>query len=174
MNFILATGKDIGVKNVIADIVRRARPFILFVLRAAVIVKGIFDALVYAVAHRQLYIGNSVHYRKVNNSYKEKSRRRKDRDEWTTIPDTHEAIISKDDFAKVQELITQRRRSRKEGTPQIFAGLVYCSDCGWSMSYGVNKSVKNPFNYCSCTQSRRFAGSLSSWQSAPFRRSGFA
>lgn len=110
----------------------------------------------------ELYIGNSVHYRKVNNSYKEKSRRRKDRDEWTTIPDTHEAIISKDDFAKVQELIAQRRRSRKEGTPQIFAGLVYCSDCGWSMSYGVNKSVKNPFNYYSCTKYKLYKGSCTS------------
>ena len=110
----------------------------------------------------ELYIGNSVHYRKVNNSYKEKSRRRKDRDEWTTIPDTHEAIISKDDFAKVQELIAQRRRSRKEGTPQIFAGLVFCSDCGWSMSYGVNKSVKNPFNYFSCTKYKLYKGSCTS------------
>lgn len=110
----------------------------------------------------ELYIGNSVHYRKVNNSYKEKSRRRKDRDEWTTIPDTHEAIISKDDFAKVQELIAQRRRSRKEGTPQIFAGLVYCSDCGWSMSYGVNKSVKNPFNYYSCTKYKQYKGACTS------------
>lgn len=110
----------------------------------------------------ELYIGNSVHYRKVNNSYKEKSRRRKDRDEWTTIPDTHEAIISKDDFAKVQELIAQRRRSRKEGTPQIFAGLVYCSDCGWSMSYGVNKSVKNPFNYYSCTKYKQYKGTCTS------------
>ena len=110
----------------------------------------------------ELYIGNSVHYRKVNNSYKEKSRRRKDRDEWTTIPDTHEAIISKDDFAKVQELITQRRRSRKEGTPQIFAGLVYCSDCGWSMSYGVNKSVKKPFNYFSCTKYKQYKGACTS------------
>lgn len=110
----------------------------------------------------ELYIGNSVHYRKVNNSYKEKSRRRKDRDEWTTIPDTHEAIISKDDFAKVQELIAQRRRSRKEGTPQIFAGLVYCLDCGWSMSYGVNKSVKNPFNYYSCTKYKQYKGACTS------------
>ena len=110
----------------------------------------------------ELYIGNSVHYRKVNNSYKEKSRRRKDRDEWTTIPDTHEAIISKDDFAKVQELIAHRRRSRKEGTPQIFAGLVYCSDCGWSMSYGVNKSVKNPFNYFSCTKYKQYKGACTS------------
>ena len=119
-------------------------------------------AQVKSILKDKVYIGNSVHYRKVNTSYREKSRRRKDPEEWRIIEDTHEGIISKDDFSRVQELIAQRRRSRKEGTTQIFAGLVYCSDCGWSMSYGVNKSVKNPFNYFSCTKYRQYKGACTS------------
>ncbi len=43
---------------------------------------------------------------------------------------------------KVQELIASRRRKRRNGTTQIFAGLIKCADCGWSLAYGENKQNK--------------------------------
>ena len=35
----------------------------------------------------------------------------------------------------MQEQIATRRRMQKDATTQIFAGLLKCADCGWSMSY---------------------------------------
>ena len=45
-------------------------------------------------------------------------------EEWCRVENTHEAIISEEVFQKVQELIASRRRKRRNGTTQIFAGLI--------------------------------------------------
>ena len=50
------------------------------------------------------------------------------RQEWYRVENTHEAIISEEVFQKVQELIASRRRRQKNGTTQIFYGLVKCAD----------------------------------------------
>ena len=68
------------------------------------------------------------------------------------MENTHEAIISEEVFQKVQELIASRRRKRRNGTTQIFAGLIKCADCGWSLAYGENKQNKNPYGYYHCNK----------------------
>ena len=98
------------------------------------------------------YIGNSVHNKQTNVSYKSKKKIRKPKDEWWKVEGTHEAIISKADFGRVQEQIASRRRKQKDGTTQIFAGLVKCADCGWSLAYGMNKQNKKPYGYYHCVK----------------------
>ena len=46
-------------------------------------------------------------------------------------------------FEQVQKQIASRRRQQKDATTQIFAGLVKCADCGWSMRFGTNRQNKN-------------------------------
>ena len=62
---------------------------------------------------------------------------------------THEAIISKDVFDQIQKQIASRRRQRKDGTTQIFAGLVKCADCGWTMHFARQNKGNRP-GYYSC------------------------
>lgn len=64
----------------------------------------------------ETYIGNSVHNKQSNISYKNKKKVRKPKEEWLRIENTHEAIISKDVFDRVQEQIASRRRKQKDGT----------------------------------------------------------
>lgn len=45
----------------------------------------------------------------------------------------------------------KRRRSQKNAVTQIFAGLVRCADCGWSMRFATNRQNKTPYSYYSCT-----------------------
>ncbi len=104
----------------------------------------------------ETYIGNSVHGKQTNISYKNKKRIRKPEEEWFRVENTHDAIISKEVFDQVQEQIAHRRRSIKDSVPQIFAGLVRCADCGWSMSFATNKSNSKPFSYFNCTSYRQF------------------
>ena len=104
----------------------------------------------------EIYIGNSVHGKQTNISYKNKKKIRKPEEEWFRVENTHDAIISKDVFNQVQEQIASRRRVQKDGTTQIFAGLVRCADCGWSMSFGTNRSNSKPFSYFNCTSYRQF------------------
>ena len=110
----------------------------------------------------EIYIGNSVHGKQTNISYKNKKKIRKPEEEWFRVENTHDAIISKDVFNQVQEQIASRRRVQKDGTTQIFAGLVRCADCGWSMSFGTNRSNSKPFSYFNCTSYRQFGKKHSS------------
>ena len=72
------------------------------------------------------------------------------------IENTHEAIISKEVFEQVQGQIASRRRQMSDATTQIFAGLLKCADCGWSLSFATNKQNKTPYSYFNCTSYRQF------------------
>ena len=108
-------------------------------------------AQVKSILKDETYIGNTIHYRETNISYKNKKRIRKPQSEWMRVEGTQEAIISKEDFERVQQQIASRRRKQKNATTQIFAGLVRCADCGWSMKFATNKQNKIPYSYFSCT-----------------------
>lgn len=109
-------------------------------------------AQVKSILKEETYIGNSVHNKQTNISFKDKRKVRKPQNEWWTVENTHEPIISKEDFESVQEMIASRRRQKKNGTTQIFAGLVKCADCGWSLAYGMNRQNKNPYSYYHCSK----------------------
>ena len=74
-----------------------------------------------------------------------KRRIRKPQSEWVRVENTQEPIISEQVFRQVQEQIANRRRKCKDGTTQIFSGLVKCADCGWSLSYGENRQNSKPY-----------------------------
>ena len=109
-------------------------------------------AQVKSILKEETYIGHSVHNKQSNISFKNKKKVRKPQEEWYCVENTHEAIISEEVFQKVQELIASRRRRQKNGTTQIFSGLVKCADCGWSLAYGVNSQNKNPYAHYHCSK----------------------
>lgn len=100
----------------------------------------------------ETYIGHSVHNKQATVSFKCKKRVNKPPQDWYKVENTHEAIIGKEVFDRVQKQIASRRRERKDGTTQIFAGLVKCADCGWSLGYCVNKQNKVPYGYYHCVK----------------------
>ena len=83
----------------------------------------------------ETYIGNCVHYVQTKISYKNKKLVRNPPEKWVRIENTHEPIVSKEVFEKVQQQIANRKRSQKDGTTQIFAGLLKCADCVRAMQY---------------------------------------
>ena len=109
-------------------------------------------AQVKSILKDETYIGNSVHNKQTNISYKNKKKVRKPQEEWFRVENTHEAIISKEVFEQVQEQIANRRRQQKDATTQIFSGLVKCADCGWSMRFGTNRQNKTPYSHFTCSQ----------------------
>ncbi len=100
----------------------------------------------------ETYIGNTVHNRQGTISFKNKKSIRRPKDEWMIVEGTQEPIISKDVFDLVQQQIKRRKRPQSNEAVQIFAGLVRCADCGWSMRFATNRTAKNPYSYFSCTK----------------------
>ena len=109
-------------------------------------------AQVKSILKDETYIGNSLHNKQTNISYKNKKKVHKPQEEWFRVENTHEAIISKQVFEQVQEQIANRRRQQKDATTQIFSGLVKCADCGWSMRFGTNRQNSKPYSHYTCSQ----------------------
>ena len=63
---------------------------------------------------------------------------RADAEEWTVMRNAHEAIISREQFAAVQEILNQaacraKVREDKAFTPNLLKGKVFCAHCGGSL-----------------------------------------
>ena len=113
-------------------------------------------AQVKSIIKNETYIGNSVHGMQTNISFKNKKKVRKPQEDWQRVKDTHEALICKEVYDKEEGQIDSRRTAIKTApTTQIFAGLVKCADCGWTMSFGTNKNNSKPFSYFNCTSYRQ-------------------
>lgn len=97
----------------------------------------------------ETYLGHSVHNREAKVSYKSKKRVLVPKESWFIVRGTHDAIISEDVFNQVQQLVKQRRRPLRNGTSQLFSGLLKCSDCGCALIHSVSYK-KVPYEFYRC------------------------
>ena len=82
-----------------------------------------------------VYIGNLTQSRYAKVSYKSKNVRMQDERAWITVENTHEAIISKEDFNTVQEIIRSNRRTKSPPKQQkALAGIIKCGRCKRAMA----------------------------------------
>jgi hypothetical protein len=86
------------------------------------------------VLTNQVYVGDMVQGKSKRVNRREV---RTAPDEWVCVPDTHEAIVSREDFGKVQEIrnaLSNRdavwREPHKAYSPNIFKSKVKCAVCG--------------------------------------------
>lgn len=88
-----------------------------------------------SILSNEVYIGNSVHNKQTTISFKDKRSKRKAKEEWYTVPNTHEAIVPLAQWEIVQSHINSRKRQTKTGEVHIFSGLLKCADCGRGMRF---------------------------------------
>lgn len=99
-----------------------------------------------------VYIGVLTQGRETTPSYKVRKRITKPEDEWTVIPDNHEAIIEREDFESVQKVLTlDTRRSPYDSSVRLFGGMVFCGECGASMVRKTVSSGEKKYVYYVCS-----------------------
>ena len=90
------------------------------------------------ILSRQVYIGHMVQGTKRQSFYENRGQYKKPQEEWIIVENTHEPIIDRETFDKVQELAQRRneeyfenlgRFSYLKTTENILKGLIYCADC---------------------------------------------
>ena len=92
------------------------------------------SASVKRILTNEMYIGHLVQGKTGKVNYKVKKIVEKPQAEWVRVENTHEPVIPEDDFRIVQELLkTDSRKSPQTGRSGMFAGLLFCGDCGEQM-----------------------------------------
>lgn len=88
----------------------------------------------------ETYIGTLVQGKEEKVNYKVKKLVAKPESEWTKVKETHEAIISKEDFEIVQELLQiDTRAGNGEKKAHMYAGILFCGDCMEPMIRRINR-----------------------------------
>ena len=82
------------------------------------------------ILRRLEYLGHTVNFRTVKESYKSDKLLYNNPDDWVIIENTQEPIIEANVYWTVQNIRQGRRRLTKSGIPDMFAGLMFCPDCG--------------------------------------------
>ena len=82
---------------------------------------------------KQEYCGDTVNFRSERISYKNRKQIHHTPDQYKIFKNTHPAIISREDFARTQELLLKCRRINPINETAIFSGYAVCADCGSRM-----------------------------------------
>ena len=90
-------------------------------------------AAISGMLSNELYIGNMVQGRYGSVSYKTKQNKPQPREMWYRVEGTHEAIIDRDLWDRVQSLSASQAKPFRGGTIGLFARKVRCVGCGYTM-----------------------------------------
>ena len=108
------------------------------------------------VLQNQVYCGDQVQCKQKTISHKNHKIVRNKKDDWIIVENTHEPIISREDFQKVQSLIKDKNyEGARKGCINMYAGHLRCAECGKYMlrkytgKRRTNKSILNYNYYCS-------------------------
>jgi len=81
----------------------------------------------------EMYIGTMVQGKFGSVSYKSKENKPIPKDKWIRVENTHEAIIERELWDRVQTLLKERSRPFRLGERSVFAGKIICAGCGYAM-----------------------------------------
>lgn len=95
-----------------------------------------------AILNNEVYLGKLVYGKKRNKSMKSKEKFSNPKEDWIVAENCHEPIITQELWNTVHKILNSKHRPAKTGEIQMFAGLLYCSDCGHCLTYS-QKQLKD-------------------------------
>ncbi len=107
----------------------------------------------------EVYIGNTIQNKRTVVSYKVHKIRTVEKENQIRVNNTHEAIIDKDTFEKVQCILEKRGTNTKLKYDYLLRGLLYCYHCKRKLQIVLKKNSKrnaksHPYITCSDYKSR--------------------
>lgn len=114
------------------------------------------ESSVRRVLKNEMYVGDMIQGKNTTISYKIKQCVSVPKEEWFVVKGTHEPIIDRETFDKVQSLFNKNiRKSPNKKEVDLFSGLVRCADCRRAMSKKSNKHSYGEYHYYRCTTARK-------------------
>lgn len=110
-------------------------------------VKGKYSGLwsserISEMLQNETYIGNMVQGKSVKISYKVNKSLKQGKDKWIIVEGTHEPIVDREIFEKVQALIESRRSTRSRTYDFLLKGLIFCHECKSPMAVINRKTAR--------------------------------
>lgn len=104
------------------------------------------------ILKNEVYTGVMVQGKEKTLNYKVKKRIKIRKEDWIRVENTHEAIISKEDFEVVQKLLLCDTRTTPGGKQlYLFSGLLRCGGCGCNMVRKKIRSSGKTYCYYICS-----------------------
>ena len=98
----------------------------------------------------EIYIGNMVQGKYGSVSYKTKQSKPRPKSEWYIVEGTHEPIIDRELWDRVQVLVAQRAKPFDVGTIGLFARKARCVNCGYIMRSSKTSPNRGGRHYLQC------------------------
>ena len=92
-----------------------------------------------SILRSEVYLGHMVQGRRICEFYANRPDRMLPQDDWTVVKNTHEPLISQEDFDRVQEINRRTKAAYHANlgkydalgkTENLLKGLVFCAECG--------------------------------------------
>lgn len=101
------------------------------------------------------YSGNVAQNKYTKINYKVNKLRVNLKENWMVVENTHEAIISNEDFLAVQNLLISKsnRDNGVNKSSHLLSGLLFCGECGERLTF--TRTAKGE-SYCICSKYKRF------------------
>lgn len=103
----------------------------------------------------RIYTGDLIQNRRRKVNYKVDKIVYNNPDNYIIVENTHEAIIDKETFEKVQKLIPKNVGRNEKKEYFLLDGLLYCGDCGHRISVTPRKKINN-LCYTDCNYNRTY------------------
>ncbi|MFT9078654.1 recombinase family protein [Ethanoligenens sp.] len=95
------------------------------------------NVTVQQILKNRVYTGDMENHKFEVANYKTKERVKVPKDRRIIVENTHEAIVSHEDFDRVQELVRMRHKPKQHNFDNVFKSLVFCADCGSRMTFEI-------------------------------------
>jgi len=114
---------------------------------------------VHRVLTNEMYLGMTVQGKQSSPNYKVHEMKDIDEADWIRVEDTHEAIITYDDFMAVKTMLGRDMRSASDSLDaNVFSGFVFCGDCKQPMVRKVVPAGNKKYYYYVCSSNKRKEG----------------
>ena len=107
------------------------------------------STVVYILENRQ-YTGCAVNFMTTTVSYKVHKTIYNPEEKQHIIPNMQEPIVSEEQWLQVQEIRKNRIRPTATGRTSLFAGKVFCADCGSKLHFCAAKSLRPDQEFYRC------------------------
>ncbi len=113
------------------------------------------------ILERMECTGCVCNFKTYSKSYKLKKRIPNAPEDMFILPGTQEAIITQEQWDRVQELRQHKRRMTKAERQGLFSGLVVCADCGSKLHFATCKNFDGRQDHYVCAKYKSGRGTCS-------------